>query len=209
MEFAKHHVNEPQEFWKKMIFTDESKFNTFTSDGRSFVWRRKNMELRKENLKPTVKHGGGSVLVWGCMSASGVGSLHFIEGKLDQYQYIDILKLHLRSSAEKMGIRNSFVFMQDNDPKHMALNTRLWILYNTPKYLQTPPQSPDINPIEHIWDYLDKKIRMRQISNKRDLQTALQEEWSNIPQSLTAKLVDSMQRRLQAIIDANGYPTKY
>lgn len=51
-----------------------------------------------------------------------------------------------------MGIKDNFIFMQDNDPKHTAYNTRTWILYNTPAFIKTPPQSLDLNPIEHLWD---------------------------------------------------------
>lgn len=56
-----------------MLFTDESKFNLFGSGGRVNVWRQSNTELELKHLRPTVKHGGGSVLVWGCMSAANVG----------------------------------------------------------------------------------------------------------------------------------------
>lgn len=144
--------------WNGLIFSDKSKFEVFGSTRHFTVWRKKNTEYRKENLRPTVKHGGGSVLVWGCMSAAGVGSLHFIDRIMNHRVYIDILKNHLRSSATKMEIGDNFIFIRDNDPKHTAYNTKLWILYNTPKYLKTPPQSPDINPIEHLWDYLEKKF---------------------------------------------------
>ncbi|GFU49051.1 transposable element Tcb1 transposase [Trichonephila clavipes] len=69
LDFAKHHVNLSDEFWNTDIFPDESKFNIFGSDGRQYVWRKPNTELGKQHLKPTVKHGGGSVLVWDCMAA--------------------------------------------------------------------------------------------------------------------------------------------
>jgi hypothetical protein len=72
--------------------------------------------------------------------------------------YTDILKSHLHSSAGKMGIKDNFVFMQDSDLKHTAHKTKMWILHNTPEHLKTPPQSPDINLIGHLWDHLERKI---------------------------------------------------
>lgn len=209
LEFAKEYRNKNEDFWNDVIFSDESKFNIFGSDGRRMVWRKKNTEMNPNNLIPTVKHGGGSVMVWGCMNAKGVGKLHFIEGKMDHRMYIQILKENLGSSAEKFGLQNSYVFQQDNDPKHTAENTKLWLLYNTPKQLKTPPQSPDMNPIEHLWKVLDDAIRKRQISNKEDLKIALKEEWDKIPSSVTENLVKSMPRRLYAVIKSKGNPTKY
>lgn len=209
LQFAKDNINASPDFWNRVIFTDESKFNIFGSDGHCTVWRKKNEALKPKNLRPTVKHGGGSVLVWGCMSASGVGILHFIDGIMNHWAYIDILKRNLVPSAEKMGMKDNFIFMHDNDPKHTAHSTRMWVLYNTPKHLKTPPQSPDINPIEHLWDFLDRQIRKHHISSKESLKNALMEEWNKIPSSLTAKLVNSMPKRLDAIIKSKGHPTKY
>lgn len=193
----------------KTIFTDESKYNVFGSDGSIMVWRQPNAELKPKNLIPTVKHEGGSVMVWGCMSSKGVGNLHFVEGIMDHMMYIDILKKNLRASAEKMGLGEDFIFQQDNDPKHTARNTKHWLLYNAPKRLETPPQSPDLNPIEHLWHKLEVEVRKRHISNKNDLKKALSEEWEKIPPSYCAELVASMPRRIRAVIEAKGYPTKY
>ncbi|GFV18606.1 transposable element Tcb2 transposase [Trichonephila clavipes] len=64
LDFAKTHELKTDNFWKKVIFSDESKFNTFGSDGLRTVWRRPNTALDPKNLRPTVKHGGGSVMVW-------------------------------------------------------------------------------------------------------------------------------------------------
>uniref|UniRef100_A0A034UZ64 Transposable element Tc1 transposase n=1 Tax=Bactrocera dorsalis TaxID=27457 RepID=A0A034UZ64_BACDO len=82
--FAKNHVLKDATFWDTVIFSDESKFNVFGSDGRSMVWRKPNKQLDVKNLRATVKHGGGSVMVWACMAATGVGNLVFIDGNMDK-----------------------------------------------------------------------------------------------------------------------------
>lgn len=139
LDFAKRYIHKDYDFWKQVIFTDESKFNIITSNGIGKIWREKNSSLHPKNLIPTVKHGGGSVMVWGCFSAAGTGNLHFIDGIMDAAKYVNILKCNLNPSAEKLRIQDNFIFYQDNDPKHTALNSRLWLLYNCPKVLQTPP----------------------------------------------------------------------
>lgn len=75
--------------------------------------------------------------------------------------------------------------------------------------VDTPAQSPDINPIENLWSFLERKIRNHRISNKEDLKKALQEEWKKIPVEYCAKLVASIPRRLESVIQHRGYPTKY
>ncbi|GBO36297.1 hypothetical protein AVEN_92171-1, partial [Araneus ventricosus] len=148
----------------------ESKINIFGSDGRIMVWRRKNEELNPKNLVGTVKYGGGSVLVWGCMSVSGL----------------------------------------DNNPKHRALNVRLRCLYNCPQNLKTPPQLPDLNPIEHIWRELGVRVRKHHdIKMKSELKTVMMEEWINIDAEITKKLLKSIIKHLKAFVDAKEYPTKY
>ncbi|GBO00067.1 Transposable element Tc1 transposase [Araneus ventricosus] len=122
------------------------------------AWRRKNEELNPKNLVGTVKYGGGGVLVWKCMSASGLGNLVFIDGIRKHALYLNILRDNLKLSAQNLGIGNNFVFYQDNDPKHTALNVRLWCLYNCSQNLKTPPQSQDLNPIEHIWRELEVRV---------------------------------------------------
>ena len=71
--FAKKHVNKPVKFWNNVIFSDESKFCIFGIKGRQIVWRKVGTALNEQNLVPTVKQGGGGVMVWGCIASSGVG----------------------------------------------------------------------------------------------------------------------------------------
>lgn len=209
IEFANEFVHKKLDFWDKVLFSDESKFNIFRSDGRVLVWRKPNTEFEVKNLQSTVKHGGGGVMVWGCMSSSGVGNLVFIEGTMDQYVYLNILKENLKKSVENLNLGVDFYFQQDNDPKHTAYNVRQWIIFNTPHTLPSPPQSPDLNPIENIWHELEERIRKHHISSKADLKRILLQEWNAIEPAVTCKLVHSMPDRLREVLKRKGLPTKY
>lgn len=209
LDFAKEYISKPTPFWESVIFSDESKFNVSGSDGRQKVWRKKNKALESKNLRPTFKHGGGGIMVWGCMAANGVGSLQIINGIMNQYVYIDILKNNLQQSANKLGLGRSFIFQQDNDPKHTAMKTKEWLLYNAPRQLKTPPQSPDLNPIEHLWDEIGRRVRKRGVKNKEELKQALLDEWDKIPAEVTHKLVGSMKKRLLEVIRNKGGPTSF
>lgn len=102
----------------------------------------------------------------------GVGNLEFINGTMDHIVYINILKDNLKASTDKLGLPGNFVFQQDNDPKHTAQNAKLYLLYNTPRVMKSPAQSPDLNPIELLWDHLERMIRDREIRGKECLRTA-------------------------------------
>lgn len=196
-------------YWNDVIFADESKFNVFGSDGRVMVWRQPNEEMNPINLKPTVKHGNGSVMVWGCISLHGVGDLVVIEGIMTASRYVELLKGHLKQSAEKMGILKSFKYYEDNDPKHKARLVQEWQLYNCPKVVRPPPQSPDLNPIENVWDELDRRVRQTPVSSKVELEKRLREEWARIDVDYLRKVISNMPNRLRCVIRNNGYPTKY
>ncbi|GFS97264.1 transposable element Tcb2 transposase [Trichonephila clavipes] len=101
----------------------------------------------QKNLRPTVNHGGGSVMVWGCMATNGVGNLVFIDGIMDHKLKIDILNNNLKESAKKLGLDGNFIFQQENDPKHTARKVKMWS-----QQLHTPPQSPDINVRKFVGD---------------------------------------------------------
>ena len=128
----------------KGSFSVESKFNVFGSDGRQMVWKKANEQMKTKNVRPTVKLSGGSVMIWGCISASGVGELVFIEDIMKKEDYPCILQQNFVKIAEKLGIEREFMFYQDNDPKHNSHIVQEYLLYKCPKLVHPPPQSPDL-----------------------------------------------------------------
>jgi transposase len=156
----------------------------------------------------TVKHDG-HIMVWGGFAAHGVGNLYKINGILEQYQYHSIIRDQLVPSARKLFNSRNWTFQEDNDPKHTANSTKA--LYNQLKISREewPANSPDLNPIENLWQELDVMCRDRKCNTKEDLFNVLQEAWNRIPLDYLNALVESMPRRLNAVIDAKGYATKY
>ncbi|CAF3709059.1 unnamed protein product [Rotaria sp. Silwood1] len=206
--WSREQLLKPMEFWNSILWSDESKFNLFGSDGRQIVWRQPHEAMKRECLQPTVKYGGGSVMVWGCMSASGVGNLVLVEGIMYKEQYEKILNENVRQSAKKLKMK-SFIFMQDNDPKHTARTTQQWFKKNRVNILKWPAQSPDINPIEHCWNELERRLKPYSPKNKDELWAIMQQEWKGIGQDITSKLVNSMPKRLQEVLKYHGGPTRY
>ena len=105
--------------WGAVIFSDESEFNLVGSDGREWCWREPGHANEPRYMKKKVKHSGGSVMVWGCITSRGVGELHHIEGTMDHYVYVNILQKSLLGTLERYGLDHEAVyFQQDGDSKH-------------------------------------------------------------------------------------------
>lgn len=117
--FARHHVKWSKKQWAKVLFTDESKFELFGSKRRVFVRRMPGERFIKQCLIPTVKHGGGSVMVWGGICSNGVTRLKRILGIMDQKVYHNILVRTALPEGKRL-IGKGFVFQEDNDPKHAS-----------------------------------------------------------------------------------------
>lgn len=190
------------------MFSDESKYNLISSDGITRVRRPVNTRFDKKYVKSTVKHGGGSVNVWGCLGSVGTGPIHRINGIMDRFIYKDILQdVMLPFFRRKMPRGKKF--QHDNDPKHTSQYVKNFLGQQKIHVLEWPSQSPDLNLIEHAWDYVEKQIRTRKHTNLNDLFNHIDEEWRKIPQEYIDKLFESMPRRIQAVLRSKGGPTKY
>ncbi|KAK6308944.1 hypothetical protein J4Q44_G00204070 [Coregonus suidteri] len=172
LKFANDHLDDPEEEWEKVMWSDETKIELFGLNSTRRVWRKKKDEYNPKNTIPTVKHGGGNIILWGCFSAKGTGRLHRIEGRMDGAMYREILANNFLPSVRALKMGRGWVFQHDNDPKHTARATKEWLRKKHLKVLEWPSQSPDLNPIEHLWRELKVRIVQRQPRNLKDLEKA-------------------------------------
>lgn len=207
LQWAQKYKNWTTEDFKNVLWTDESKFQVFGSNRRIYVRRLHNEKMMPNCITPTVKHGGGAVMVWGGFSFKGLSPLYRIKGILEQKQYHSIL-VHKAVPAGKKLIGHGFVLQQDNDPKHTAKLCQTYLNEKqedgTLTIMDWPPQSPDLNPIELLWDELDRLIRKKCPSSQEQLWRILEYEWNSLESYKLLNLINRMPRIVKAVLKAKG-----
>ena len=143
LEFAKRHLKDSQTMRNKIIGSNETKIELFVLNAKCHVWT-------KPNTIPTVKHGGGSIMLWGCFSVAGTGRLVRIKGKMNGAKYREILDENLLQSAQDLTLRQRFTIQQDSDPRHTVKTMQEWLRDESLNVLEGPNQSPALNLIEYL-----------------------------------------------------------
>ena len=138
------------------------------------------------------------VSVWGCFSSNGLGDLVVFTDNLDSTMMRNILKDHLVQSANRLFPSGGWWFLQDNDPKHTSLIVKQWLFRNGIQCIDFPPYSPDLNPIENLWNDLKRRVESHNAANIEELQQHLSTQWEETNADLLAELAASMPRRCRA-----------
>jgi transposase len=212
LDWAESHCYWEDENWGAVVFSDESKFNLFGSDGRQWCWREPGQANDARYTKKKLKHGGGNLMVWGCITRHGVGRLHRIDGIMDRFMYVDILSESLLGTLDNHNLdRNGIYFQHDCDPKHTSKHATGWLELEDIDVLPWSPNSPDMNIIENLWDHLDRMVRARDPlpTNLDELWAALLEEWEKIDQDYIDRLYKSLPNRVRDVLKAKGGSTRY
>ena len=139
------------------MFSDEIKISHFNSDGRTWCWVEDKENILVRVMNPIVKHGGGFIMLWGCLTCRGLRSLHNIQGYLNARGYIPILEQVLCSILLAFGFNlEEIIFQQHNNVVHTIKIVREWFEKQPFCVIEWHAQSPDLNPNEHIWALLKR-----------------------------------------------------
>ena len=192
------------------LFSDDSRICLDRPDRRQRVWRRRGERFANACVREGNRWGGCSVMVWGGITSRRRTPFVIVDGNRNAQGYVDnilrpVLLPFLQANA---GITT---FQQDNARPHSARLTQDFLQQNNVNIMEWPVYSPDLSPIEHLWDQLKNAVAQRQPKprNRRELIHVVQEEWDRIPQHRIATLIRSLRRRCTACGDARGGHNHY
>ncbi|KAK0138653.1 Peptidyl-prolyl cis-trans isomerase-like 1 [Merluccius polli] len=136
-----------------------------------------------------------------------------IEHRVKATDYLSIVADHVHPFMTTVYPSSDGYFQQDNAPCHKARIISDWFLEHDNEFtvLKWPPQSPDLNPIEHLWDVVEREIRIMDVqpTNLQQLRDAIMSIWTKLSEECFQYLVESVPRRIKAVLKAKGGPTRY
>jgi len=141
--FVKLHQNKPQDFWNNVLWTDETKVKMFGYNAQQHVLRKPNTAYQHKHLIPTVKHGGGGLMIWACSAATGPGHLAVIESTMNSSVYQSILESNVRPSVWQLKLGWNWVINRTMIPNTAThLQQKVWkrkesVCCNGPVKVQT------------------------------------------------------------------------
>lgn len=226
LDWCRKHQNWTLKDWMNVVWSDEASVQVGTDSQLTWVFRNTEERYHPDCLKPSFKSNRQSIMVWACFHGSNASKLQcFEKGSIDAKIYQKVLSEHLFDMIEdEDGILETqlqpsrLIFQQDNAPIHKAASTmRLFEAYNI-RVMAWPPNSPDLNPIENCWTLMKRNFHRRwsalRASGKRNIPRSelcllLKESWESIDALYLLSLVESMPRRVEAVLKAKGGHVKY
>ena len=193
--------------WSKVIFSDEKRFNLDGPDGYSYQYVISGQQLKYRYHRQA---GGGSVMVWGCMLGSSLGPLVIVPKNINGEKYVETLKNNLLPWMKQLP-KQKFILMQDNAPAHKKKSTLDTLASLDISVMPWPPQSPDLNLLENVWELLSKQVYKngRQFTSIKNLLAAVQSAWSTIDKTDLENLVKTMPKRIEQVYVRNGSQTDW
>lgn len=206
LQWCRQHRNWREDDWACVLFSDESRFGLSSDCRRQLIWRESGTAYSPANIQEKHRYPTCSVMVWAGIMINGRTSLYVLPtGTMNGQRYInDVLLPHVRMFRGAVG--DKFLFMDDNATCHRTVAVQECLESEDIQRLAWPSRSPDLNPIENVWDALGRSIAARQCPpiNKDTLIRALTEEWDKLPQQLLDNVVQSMPRRVESCIALHG-----
>jgi hypothetical protein len=208
LDWCRERINWDRE-WNVVVFSDESRFCLGMHDGRQRVRR-----LRGERRNPAYsveRHVTCTVgvMIWGAICYGSKSPLIFIQGSMNARRYVqEVLQPVLVPYVQ--DIPNG-LYQQDNARPHIARVSLEYLEHPNVNLLPWPPRSPDLSPIEHVWDMIGQRLKnlARRPQTIQQLRHEIQVVWDALPQEEIDNLIRSMPRRVAECVNLQGGPTHY
>ena len=209
-ELSKFYLGLTEDYWRKVVFSDEATFRLGHTKKKVLIYCKKGEQNLEKNIVPTVKFAKAKLNVWCCFSYNGVGSICFETRNIDSGVYKNILATHLPRSLMRMGMNdNDYVFMQDGAAAHTSKMITEYLEQKNIELHPHPSQSPDLNPIENLFNLLRERLYKKEYNTIDELKIAIEEIWYGFDMTTIRSLVDSMPRRCKEVYRSKGGNTKY
>src|ERR1700738_4749533 len=212
--WARAHRTWEEKDWHHVIWTDEASVEIGKESRVVWVWRRPGERYDEKCTVPTFKSGRQSLMIWGCIAHGRLGPL--IRIPKEEKSGADYVRLVFAGPlldfySELCEERGVVAVMEDGAPVHCSKVAKNFRTAHQMEIFSHPAQSPDINPIEHVWKILKTKINERPVMprNVDEMWVALQEEWTKFDVGLVNGLIKSMSERVEAVTKVKGGSTKY
>ncbi|UYV75123.1 hypothetical protein LAZ67_12002553, partial [Cordylochernes scorpioides] len=183
--------------WHRVVFSDESRFCLSSDSRRVRVWRRRGERSNPAAIveRPTVRQRG--IMVWGAIAYDSRSPLLRIQGTMTAQRYVDDV-LRPVTLPYLQGVPNA-LYQQDNARPHTARISQQAL--QDVQMLPWPLYSPDLSPIEHVWDIIGRRLHaLPQPRSEDELWQMVEREWRVIPQDAIRTLIDFLPRRVAACI---------
>lgn len=211
LEWAREHLLWEENQWSAVLFTDESRFGFHPDSRRVRVWRVPGRESRLQHPQEVHPYRGGTVMVWAGIRIGGRTDLVWIRNTMTAEKYRNQVLVPI-VYPHRLQMGQEFTLMHDNARPHTARVVISWLQEHDVSVLNWPAQSPDLNPIEHAWDMLQRRAMNHfpaNIATEEQLFLHLSRTWDNIPQQDFDNLIQSMKTRCRTVCNVMGGFTDY
>jgi transposase len=209
LRFARKYKTWTTADWRRVIFSDEVKIERFRPARRHKSWVFGNQPTPP---RLTLKYGGGSFMVWACITDKGPGYACKLLTNMNADVYLTILKKYLVDTLKFYGLSSpQIIYQHDNDPKHTAEKVQEWLADRQFQVLDWPSQSPDLNPIENLWSLVKDRVgsRVAPSATIDEVWAEFEEQWNAVSREECLKLIDSMPDRIRAVLKSKGGHTRW